>query len=115
MVPAALTIVILLLTSLQNKGIDANVRKRDQKQGATLRTDTNFEKEGNHHLKRNSRQNLQKSHHECEKSVDKGFVKFAVTCKANFSRINGKINKLMEIYVSMISYIIWNFSLELLP
>ena len=44
MVPAALTIVILLLTSLQNKGIDANVRNRGQKQGATLRTDTNFEK-----------------------------------------------------------------------
>ena len=51
MVPAAFTIVILVLTSLQNKEIDANARNRGQKEGVTLRTDTNFEKEGNHHLK----------------------------------------------------------------
>ena len=106
MVPAAFTIVILVLTSLQNKEIDANARNRGQKEGVTLRTDTNFEKEGNHHLKRSPRQNPQKSHHECEKSADKSFAKFAVTCKANFARTNGKINKLIEIYVSIISYTI---------
>ena len=45
-------------------------------------------------------ENIQKYSTECRTRVNENFARFAATFKCNFSRINGNINKLKEIYVS---------------
>ena len=56
-------------------------------------------------MKRIPRESPQRSQYICGKSVDKTFAIFAANLKDNFSRIKGKINKLMDIYIYIYIYI----------